>query len=277
MPSLSLSFCPVSVVLFISTAALSIYLQSKTNKTSAAAAAAVEAVEAVEAKSSVEATTKSVLEATTTATTTTTTTATTTTATTTATTNQPVVAFVIGGPGSGKGTQCQLLQERMGWIHLSAGDLLREERNRGGPTADLINDIIAKGQLVPSDVTVRLLHNAMQQQAPKANQKQNVLIDGFPRSQQNVDAWNNHPQLPDVTLVLNFTCPEELLVGRLLERGMTSGRQDDQLDVIRKRFQTFQLESQPIVELYQDKLITIQTDVPVEEVYAKIKPWLQDF
>ena len=253
MPSLSLSFCPVSVVLFISTAALSVYLQSKTNKT------------AVEAKSSVEATTKSVLEATTTTTTTTT------------TTNQPVVVFVIGGPGSGKGTQCQLLHERMGWIHLSAGDLLREERNKGGPTADLINDIIAKGQLVPSDVTVRLLHNAMQQQAPKANQKQNVLIDGFPRSQQNVDAWNNHPQLPDVTLVLNFTCPEELLVGRLLERGMTSGRQDDQLDVIRKRFQTFQLESQPIVELYQDKLITIQTDVPVEEVYAKIKPWLQDF
>ena len=266
MPSLSLPFCPFSLSLFIGTAALSVYLQSKTTKTVAAATESATAV--VDSTTAVVSTTveavepevESEVEATST--------------TTSTTTNQPIVVFVIGGPGAGKGTQCQLLQERMGWMHLSTGDLLRTERNKGGPTADLINDIIAKGQLVPSEVTVRLLHNAMQQAT--TNDNPHVLIDGFPRSKQNVDAWNNHPQLPDVTLVLNFTCPEELLVGRLLERGMTSGRQDDQLDVIRKRFQTFQLESQPIVELYQDKLITIETDIPVEEVYAKIKRWLQD-
>ena len=73
------------------------------------------------------------------------------------------VVFVVGGPGAGKGTQCALLEERLkaGWKHLSAGDLLRAERESGGPLGDLINRKIANGELVPSSITTKLLENAM--------------------------------------------------------------------------------------------------------------------
>ena len=72
------------------------------------------------------------------------------------------VVFVLGGPGAGKGTQCGLLQERLdGWVHLSAGDLLRAERKAGGELGDLINARIAAGALVPSSITCKLLENGM--------------------------------------------------------------------------------------------------------------------
>jgi len=67
------------------------------------------------------------------------------------------IVFVLGGPGAGKGTQCALLVERHGLIHLSAGDLLREERNRGTELATMINTYIKEGKIVPAEVTVGLL------------------------------------------------------------------------------------------------------------------------
>lgn len=67
------------------------------------------------------------------------------------------VVFVLGGPGAGKGTQCSLLVERYGLIHLSAGDLLREERKRGTELASMINTYIKEGKIVPAEVTVGLL------------------------------------------------------------------------------------------------------------------------
>jgi len=67
------------------------------------------------------------------------------------------IVFVLGGPGAGKGTQCALLVERHGLVHLSAGDLLREERNRGTELATMINTYIKEGRIVPAEVTVGLL------------------------------------------------------------------------------------------------------------------------
>lgn len=184
------------------------------------------------------------------------------------------VVFVLGGPGAGKGTQCSLLQERKGWAHLSAGDLLRAERKRGGPVADLINNKIKAGQIVPAHITVGLLESAMRETKTTTR----FLIDGFPRSEGNVTAWQEQMSHHKVEFVLNLECPEEVLVGRLLERGQTSGRSDDQIDVIRKRFQTFQKECKPIVEMYdqQNKVRTILSDKPVEDVYQEIALLFQD-
>lgn len=201
------------------------------------------------------------------------------------------VVFVLGGPGAGKGTQCTLLQQRLddgtGWCHLSAGDLLRAERKNANSTlGELINSKIASGQLVPSSITVKLLENAMmktysdtsnqqQQEQPKQQQRKitKFLIDGFPRSFENYTAWEETMKRHNVKFVLNFECPEEVLVGRLLERGQNSGRSDDNIDVIRKRFQTFQKESLPILKHYE-KVGTIvhhiASDQGVEEVYAKV-------
>mmetsp|Transcript_11360 Transcript_11360/g.12698 ORF Transcript_11360/g.12698 Transcript_11360/m.12698 type:complete len:236 (+) Transcript_11360:159-866(+) len=191
------------------------------------------------------------------------------------------VVFVLGGPGSGKGTQCQLIQERIEggkWSHLSAGDLLRAERKKeGSPTADLINTKIAMGAIVPAAITVSLLRNAMEAEYENRGCTK-FLIDGFPRSEGNITAWNSTMAKHHIEFVLNFVCPEEILIGRLLERGQTSGRNDDQIDVIRKRFHTFQKECKPIVEMYEkdNKVRTIASDQPIEDVYNEVATLFRD-
>ena len=90
--------------------------------------------------------------------------------------------FVLGGPGCGKGTVCAKLVAEHGFVHLSAGDLLRAERNSGSKNAELINDIILKGEIVPVEITVNLIKAAMQG-AGWSTKK--FLIDGFPRNADN--------------------------------------------------------------------------------------------
>lgn len=97
---------------------------------------------------------------------------------------KPTVVFVLGGPGSGKGTQCANIVKQFNFVHLSAGDLLRAERDSGSKHGEMINNMIKAGQIVPSEVTVSLLENAMNQSKQKK-----FLIDGFPRNQENNDKW----------------------------------------------------------------------------------------
>jgi UMP-CMP kinase len=88
------------------------------------------------------------------------------------------VIFVLGGPGAGKGTQCAKLVEEYGFKHLSAGDLLREEQNRpGSEFGEMINTYITEGKIVPMEVTIQLLENAMKAAMEKEN-KTLFLIDG---------------------------------------------------------------------------------------------------
>lgn len=183
------------------------------------------------------------------------------------------VVFVLGGPGAGKGTQCQLLQERkQGWVHLSAGDLLRAERKSGGELGDLINSKIAAGELVPSSITCKCLEYGMIK-AFAASGATKFLIDGFPRSHENMEAWDSTMSVHNVKFVLNFECPETVLEGRLLERGKDSGRSDDNIETIRKRFHTFKAESLPIIEYFEKNgstVHTIESDRGVEQIYEKV-------
>ena len=91
------------------------------------------------------------------------------------------VSFVLGGPAAGKSTQCQKLVEEYGCVHLSAGDLLREERASGSETAELIESYIKEGAIVPVEITLNLIKKAMEQST--ANR---FLIDGFPRNEDNL-------------------------------------------------------------------------------------------
>jgi UMP-CMP kinase len=146
----------------------------------------------------------------------------------------PRVLFVLGGPGTGKGTQCALLAARYGFVHLSAGDLLREERARGGPLADMIDATIRDGRIVPVEVTVGLLRAAM-----AASGSGKFLVDGFPRNFDNVRGWGAViGSAAEVDGVLQFEAPEDVMVARLLERGKSSGRSDDNEESIRKRLRT---------------------------------------
>ncbi|KAJ3500839.1 hypothetical protein NM208_g17060 [Fusarium decemcellulare] len=188
------------------------------------------------------------------------------------------VIFVLGGPGAGKGTQCAKLVEGHGFTHLSAGDLLRAEQQReGSQYGDLIKDYIKNGLIVPMEVTIALLENAMTEVIQKSgSSKGRFLIDGFPRKMD--QAVKFEETVCPAKLVLFFDCPEAVMEERLLQRGQTSGRSDDNAESIRKRFRTFIETSMPVVDEYekQGKVIKVDATPTPNEVFATTEKVLNE-
>uniref|UniRef100_H2LI96 Cytidylate kinase n=1 Tax=Oryzias latipes TaxID=8090 RepID=H2LI96_ORYLA len=124
---------------------------------------------------------------------------------------KPQVVFVLGGPGAGKGTQCSRIVENYSYTHLSAGDLLREERAReGSEFGQLIDNYIKEGQIVPVQITINLLRKAMEDTMQKDENKFRFLIDGFPRNEDNLQGWNTVMDgKADVKFVLFFDCDNQ--------------------------------------------------------------------
>lgn len=175
------------------------------------------------------------------------------------------IYFVLGGPGSGKGTQCSKLVENFGFDHFSAGELLRAEVKSGSEQGQMIDEIIKEGKIVPGDITISLLKKAI-----KDSKAPGVLIDGFPRQLEQAGAFEK--DVSDFEFVLFFDCPEEEMEQRLLERGKTSGRSDDNIESIRKRFKTFIDTSMPVISYYEakGKVHRIDATKSIEEVTADV-------
>uniref|UniRef100_A0A0D9VLS3 UMP-CMP kinase n=2 Tax=Leersia perrieri TaxID=77586 RepID=A0A0D9VLS3_9ORYZ len=175
------------------------------------------------------------------------------------------VVFVLGGPGSGKGTQCANIVEHFGFTHLSAGDLLRAEIKSGSENGTMIENMIKEGKIVPSEVTIKLLQEAM---IKSENDK--FLIDGFPRNEENRAAFENVTKISPA-FVLFFDCSEEEMERRLL--GRNQGRVDDNIETIRKRFKVFVESSLPVIEHYNanDKVKKIDAAKPIPEVFEDVK------
>lgn len=188
------------------------------------------------------------------------------------------VVFVLGGPGAGKGTQCANLVKKYGFTHLSAGDLLRAEQERpGSQFGDLIRDYIKNGLIVPMEVTIQLLENAMTEALSKAGtSKGRFLIDGFPRKLDQAHKFED--SVCPAKMVLFFDCPEKVMEERLLERGKTSGRADDNAESIRKRFRTFIETSMPVVDYYekQGKVVKIDATPSPDAVFVKTQGHLTE-
>ncbi|PSS11946.1 UMP-CMP kinase, partial [Actinidia chinensis var. chinensis] len=175
------------------------------------------------------------------------------------------VVFVLGGPGSGKGTQCANIVQHFGYTHLSAGDLLRAEIKSGSENGTMIQNMIKDGKIVPSEVTVKLLQRAMQD---SSNDK--FLIDGFPRNEENRAAFESVTGI-EPEFVLFFECPEEEMERRLLSRNQ--GREDDNIDTVQKRFKVYMESSLPVIEYYiaKGKVRKIEAAKPVKEVLEAVK------
>eukprot|EP01065_Artemidia_motanka_P038592 TRINITY_DN4744_c0_g1_i1.p1 TRINITY_DN4744_c0_g1~~TRINITY_DN4744_c0_g1_i1.p1 ORF type:complete len:241 (+),score=65.88 TRINITY_DN4744_c0_g1_i1:72-794(+) len=179
---------------------------------------------------------------------------------------KPKVVFVLGGPGSGKGTQCQKLVAEKGFIHVSAGDLLREEVKSGSERGVQINECIKNGQIVPGHITIELLGKAIAEQTK--GPETTFLIDGFPRELG--QALNFSKDVCEPTMVLNYTCPDKELERRLLHRGQFSGRSDDNLEAIKKRLKVFHKQTEPVIAYFEalcpDKVKSIDATRPIEEI-----------
>ncbi|KAJ3394771.1 hypothetical protein HDU84_006914 [Entophlyctis sp. JEL0112] len=179
---------------------------------------------------------------------------------------EPNVIFVLGGPGSGKGTQCKKIAEEFALTHLSTGDLLRAEAEKGSPIGKRCAYLMKEGKNVPMDIILKLLKDAI---GKKINSSPGFLIDGFPRAKE--QAIEFEKRICQAKKVLFFDCPLQVLEARLLERGKTSGRVDDNLETIRKRFRTFEEESYPVVEFLGGKVLRFESTGTIDEVYATVK------
>lgn len=189
---------------------------------------------------------------------------------------EPNVVFVLGGPGAGKGTMCELAESQLGWVHLSMGDLLRREREADGPNANKINEVLTAGQLVPNPIVMELLSEAMEK-ITRTTGKNNFLIDGFPRSLDNLEGWyeafGRESELPKM---LYFECPYDVLEKRILGRAKYTGRMDDNIESLKLRFDTFKAETLPTVELFKgkNKCVEVDTSQDRQSVYHLVRTHL---
>uniref|UniRef100_A0A7S3NHA5 UMP-CMP kinase n=1 Tax=Aureoumbra lagunensis TaxID=44058 RepID=A0A7S3NHA5_9STRA len=186
------------------------------------------------------------------------------------------VVFVLGGPGSGKGTMCERIVNKYSWVHLSAGDLLRAERkNPNSKDGELINERIREGQIVPVEITLGLLKKAM-----IASGKTDFLIDGFPRNLDNLTGFESN--LSDdcsVPAVLYLETSEQVMQDRILKRANQAKaageatRSDDNPDAIKKRFKTYIEATMPIIEHYRSKgiLYVVDSTPSADTVFAKVR------
>ncbi|CAN0902568.1 Probable UMP-CMP kinase 2 [Linum grandiflorum] len=177
----------------------------------------------------------------------------------------PFITFVLGGPGSGKGTQCERIAETFGFTHLSAGDLLRKEILTNSQEKATILNIIKDGKIVPSEVTVKLILKEME-----SSHSNKFLIDGFPRTEENRVAFERIIGL-EPNAVLFFDCPEEEMVKRVLNRNQ--GRVDDNIDTFKKRLKVFEAMSLPVIDYYskKGKLHKINAIGDVDEIFEQAR------
>lgn len=170
-----------------------------------------------------------------------------------------------------------MISTKYGFVHLSAGDLLRAERNNpNSQDGALITQYIKEGKIVPVEITIRLLLKAM-----KSCGKKNFLIDGFPRNYDNLAGWNRivGPDAAEIAGCLFFECTEQVMEDRLLGRAKASGeavRDDDNIETIRKRFKTFVNDTMPVVNLFESRRLVwkINCEKTKEEVFEDCKKYL---
>ena len=141
----------------------------------------------------------------------------------------------------------------------------------------MINQYIVEGKIVPVEITCQLLKRGMEKQGWA---EKRFLIDGFPRNQDNYEGWQRAMgEIVDVPFILFMDADEETMINRIMERSKTSGRNDDNIDSLRKRFETFRKETMPIVEMYGavGKAKRINALRSIDEVYADVKAALEGY
>ena len=173
------------------------------------------------------------------------------------------VVFVLGGPGSGKGTQCAKLVERYGAAHFSAGDLLRAEVKKGTEQGKMIDEIMKEHEVVPAQITLDLLKAAIK------SRKGPYIIDGFPRSLDNLHAFDDqvyggHRGFGCALAIFYFMADAEIAVKRKLEKNQALKKviQDveEHATELRKKFHKFKGQCTPVIEKLKNRGLLATVD-----------------
>lgn len=179
--------------------------------------------------------------------------------------------ILFGPPGSGKGTQAKFLVEKYNLLHISTGDLFRYEMGNDTPLGLKAKEYIAKGELVPDEVTIGMLKN-------KVNSNLDVegfIFDGFPRTIPQAEALDIFlaEKQESVTQLIALDVDDNEIVKRILERGKTSGRADDNdEEIIRNRIEVYNAETSIVYGHYEDKHLSskISGIGSIEEIFERL-------
>ncbi len=177
---------------------------------------------------------------------------------------------IFGAPGSGKGTQSDILVEKYGFDHISTGDVLRAEIKAGSELGRTAKEYIDNGQLIPDSLMIDILA-ATYDALPKT---QGIIFDGFPRTIPQAEALKAMlaERGTQVHAMLELNVPDEMLMERLINRGKTSGRADDNEETIAKRLGVYHSQTMPLIEWYEKEGLrnAVKGHGSLEEINANL-------
>ena len=180
---------------------------------------------------------------------------------------------IFGAPGSGKGTQSEYLIKKYELAHISTGDVLRAERDSGSELGKLAESYMSKGQLIPDELMVDILASVYDQKTKNGDCK-GVIFDGFPRTIPQGVALEEmlEERGQKIAAVVSLEVEEEELIKRLVNRGIESGRSDDNYDTIKARLDVYYNQTSPLKEQYKNdgKLFQIEGIGTKDEIFARI-------
>jgi len=163
------------------------------------------------------------------------------------------ILIITGPPYSGKGTQCQILNEQLGFEHISTGDRCRLEKQNGTAIGKVMSEYEEKGDLVPDSIMKDLFSQILDENRAKKG----IILDGYPRTIAQVDDLLElvaHKQL-NIGKVIHIEVPKEELLARAQKRAETSNRKDDQdVNIHLKRIEVFETSTKPAVDYMKTKL-----------------------
>ena len=180
---------------------------------------------------------------------------------------------IFGAPGSGKGTQSELLIKSYGFLHISTGDVLRSQIAAGTELGKIADSYISQGKLIPDELMIDILEDVLATHADEV--ARGVVFDGFPRTIPQAAALdellNKHNAALDI--VVGLEVEEDELIARLINRGKTSGRSDDNMETIKKRLEVYNNQTNPLRYHYkeQGKYVSIHGMGSVEDIFGRIK------
>jgi len=179
--------------------------------------------------------------------------------------------ILFGPPGSGKGTQAANLVDKFNLKHISTGNLLREEKAKETPLGLEAKRFMDQGLLVPDEVVIGMISSTLDNEAHKVK---GFIFDGFPRTVAQAEALDKLLDFKEIIIdkVLSLNVTEEELVKRIVHRGKTSGRVDDNEATIRQRITEYENKTAPVAEFYQKqhKLVNIAGEGSVDEIFKKL-------
>lgn len=177
---------------------------------------------------------------------------------------------IFGPPGSGKGTQSENLIKKYNLAHISTGDLLRKEISTNTQLGALAKSHMDKGELVPDDVIIGMIDSYLD----KMGDVNGVIFDGFPRTVAQAQALKDllASYKTSVAVCLNLEVPNDELMTRLIERGKTSGRSDDNEETIKARLDVYDKQTKPVLEFYKKEgvAVNIKGVGSIDAIFADI-------